>query len=66
MSYKTYESAKLIKITTPSAYGSHLSMVVEDLGEWVVCKDDIGTYRTKRERLDTGFADPYRNTGDRL
>jgi hypothetical protein len=54
-------------ITTPSAYGSHKSMVV-DHGQFnltlepnqVLCKDDIHYYITSFDRLDTNLADPNR------
>lgn len=47
-------------ITTPSPYGSHKSMVIEDLGEMVKCKDDEGEYITYKNRLDNGLADSLR------
>ena len=54
-------------ITTPSAYGSHKSMVVDHsqfdltLSEQdVLCKDETHYYITQRNRLDTGLADPNR------
>ena len=55
-------------ITTPSWFGSHASMVVEDVdatqvtlakGE-VLCKDDAHYYVTYKDRLDSGLADPQR------
>jgi hypothetical protein len=60
--YVNHSSKAVLTITTPSFYGSHKSMVVEDLGETVVCKDDRGTYITLKDRLDNGLADPSRNT----
>lgn len=57
-----HSSKAVLTITTPSFYGSHKSMVVEDLGDTVVCKDDRGTYTTSKDRLDNGLADPSRNT----
>jgi hypothetical protein len=49
-------------ITTPSPYGSHLSMLVRELENGkVVLKDDYGEYTTTRDRLDNGMADPNRN-----
>lgn len=54
-------------ITTPSAYGSHKSMVVDHkafgltLGEKeVLCKDDVHYYITTINRLDDNLADPNR------
>jgi hypothetical protein len=62
---KRHETGRTI--TTPSAYGSHASMVVdhEDYGleleeGMVLCEDDSGFYITKRSRLDDGLADPNR------
>lgn len=59
-------------ITTPSAYGSHKSMVVpeDQLNQFdvvlhdgeVLCKDDTHYYVTLKNRLDTGLADPKRNS----
>tara|TARA_R100000008_G_C3540379_1_gene144432 strand:- start:593 stop:838 length:246 start_codon:yes stop_codon:yes gene_type:complete len=55
-------------ITTPSAYGSHRSMVV-DPSEYhvrqlkdneVLCLDDVGLYITTEDRIDSGLADPHR------
>ncbi len=69
------------EITTPSAYGSHRTMVVDPekyvspkdnrstIGcgpGTVLCKDDKGFYITLEERLDNGCADPKRYSGDRL
>jgi len=52
---------KLTKITTPSRFGSHKSMVVEHLEDGrVVCRDDYGDYTTSVSRLDNGLADPNR------
>jgi|GEM_PF-2669035 len=56
-----------VKITTPSFYGSHSSMVVDPAdfdvvlkdGE-VICQDDKHYYVTLRNRLDNGSADPNR------
>jgi hypothetical protein len=48
----------------PSPCGSHKSMIDEDYNEFnsgdhnfVVCKDDNGSYVTLRQRLDNGLAD---------
>ena len=60
--------------TTPSRFGSHSSMVVDptSIPEWnknmsltlsgdeVLCEDDEHYYITKKNRLDTGLADPSR------
>ena len=60
--------------TTPSRFGSHSSMVVEanEIAQWnkdmnarlekdeVLCEDDDHYYITKKNRLDTGLADPNR------
>lgn len=65
VSKKRHETGRTI--TTPSAYGSHSSMVVDheeygmELDEsTVLCEDDGGFYLTKRSRLDDGLADPNR------
>jgi hypothetical protein len=59
-------SGRGIEITTPSRYGSHSSMVVEELEEGrVVCKDDAGEYTTLKSRLDTGLSDPNRYSTNR-
>lgn len=56
-------------ITTPSAYGSHSSMIVdlESLAknhnvpkDKVVCEDEKGYYVTYRNRIDNGLSDPCR------
>ena len=64
---KTEKNEKCVKVTTPSFYGSHLSMVVpsEDfevnlLENQVICQDDTHCYITTKDRLDTGLADPNR------
>ena len=55
------EASGLITITTPSPYGSHASMVVEELEDGMVrCKDDTHEYVTTKDRLDTGLADANR------
>lgn len=54
------------KITTPSQFGSHKSMVIDPpegltIPEGLVlCKDDVKTYLTEEWRLDCGLADPNR------
>jgi len=74
---KGYETGKVI--TTKSAYGSHVEMVVEPEElepsdelylahlhhSEVVCKDDKGYYITERSRLDNGLADPNRDAARR-
>jgi len=51
----------------PSPYGSHKSMVDEEVTKelnngYVVCKDAGGHYLTRPKNLDTGLADPYRHS----
>jgi len=52
----------------PSLFGSHASMICEDLTNrltdptLVILKDNDGYYMTKKDRLDNGSADPYRWT----
>jgi hypothetical protein len=65
-SYKTHESKSVTKVTTPSHYGSHSSMVVADLGDEVTCKDDRGEYTTLKTSLDNGLSDPKRNAAWRF
>lgn len=62
-----------VKITTPSRFGSHRSMICpreksKDLfvtvpAGKVVCEDDFGLYLTDESRLDDGMADPNRYCG---
>lgn len=56
-------------IDTPSAYGSHSSMVVDIDNEAkghnvpkdkVICKDEKGYYVTYKKRIDNGLSDPCR------
>jgi len=50
-------------ITTKSWFGSHAEMVVEELEDGkVVCEDDRGKYVTFANRLDSGLADPNRQS----
>lgn len=58
-------------ITTKTQFGSDSSMIV-DLTQYkpvsinaddVVCKDDRGFYITKKNRIDSGLADPNRHNG---
>ena len=62
---RRHETGKTV--TTPSWFGSHSSMVVDQTQEnmtlsddEVLCKDDKGYYVTKKNRLDSGLADPNR------
>ena len=58
---KERHEGRAVKITTPSLYGSHQSMVVKELDNGkVVCKDDLGEYTTLTSKLDNGLADPSR------
>jgi len=56
-----------VKIEYPSAYGSHSSMIDEEMTEklkdksLVVLKDERGHYVTERKRLDTKMADANRH-----
>jgi hypothetical protein len=63
-------------VTTKTPYGSDSSMVV-DISQYksilintdeVVCKDDRGFYITKKNRIDSGMADPnrYSNYNSRI
>jgi len=53
-------------VEAPSSFGSHASMIDENLQEavategWVILRDEKGVYNTTRDRLDTGLADPRR------
>lgn len=58
---KKQNEGKSTKITTPSQFGSHKSMVVKELdNQMVICRDDTHEYITYRSRLDSGLADPRR------
>src|SRR6266436_9816163 len=58
------------KVVYPSDFGSHTSMVNEELtgkiaaakqdtvDPWVVLADERGAYATRKSRLDSGMADP--------
>jgi hypothetical protein len=60
------------KIVYPSDFGSHTSMVNEELtgkisaarqdavNPWVILADERGPYATRKSRLDSGMADPNR------
>lgn len=49
---------------TPSPFGSHSSMINSELspatGDVVILTDEYGDYKTTRDRLDSGLADPNR------
>jgi hypothetical protein len=79
MAKKHYKAPKNFAgkyITTPSAFGSHSSMIVEAskygenvlLENQVICKDDEGFYITTKNRIDDGLADPnrYANQSTRI
>ncbi|MFA7219048.1 MAG: hypothetical protein WC119_00790 [Synergistaceae bacterium] len=60
-------------LATPSAYGSHASMIEQDLMDQpilveqpnlVLLKDERGLYLTDRFRLDNKQADPNRHASD--
>ena len=58
--------------TFPSDFGSHTSMINEELNAkivaakqdsvnpWVILADEHGSYVTRKSQLDTGLADPNR------
>lgn len=55
------------KITTPSPYGSHKSMIKRELEDGrLVLEDQLGEYITFKERIDNHLADPARTNGNRL
>ena len=63
------EKTNVRTITTPSAYGSHSSMVVDIDKEAqghnvpkdkVICEDENGYYVTYKNRIDSGLSDPCR------
>ena len=58
---KERHEGRAVKVTTPTVYGSHRSMVVKELDNGkVVCKDYLGEYTTLTSKLDNGLADPSR------
>mgnify|MGYP001361720896 FL=1 len=58
---KARHEGRAVKVTTPTLYGSHRSMVVKELDNGkVVCEDDLGEYTTHTSKLDNGLADPSR------
>ena len=54
------------KYPYPSRFGSHKSMVVKEDGEFVFCEDEFGQYKTLKNRLDNGCADPFRYAEERI
>jgi len=64
--YKQQPTTKKEEKIYPSDFGSHASMVNENLTEklndekLVVCVDKEGPYVTAKKRLDDGLADPNR------
>lgn len=68
---RQHESGTIV--TTKTAYGSDSTMIV-DLSQYksisinadeVVCKDDRGFYITKKNRIDSGIADPNRFSNEK-
>jgi len=66
---KRKERENVRVITTPSAYGSHSSMIVnieeEAKGhnvpkDKIICQDEKGFYVTYKNRIDNGLSDPCR------
>lgn len=61
-------SNKIIEKKFPSRFGSHKSMISEEMTNklndlnFVILEDDNGFYVTERNRLDDGGADTYRWT----
>lgn len=64
---RQHESGTIVTTKTP--YGSDCSMIV-DMSKYkpisinadeVVCKDDRGFYITKKNRINSGLADPNRH-----
>lgn len=65
---RQHESGSIV--TTKTHYGSDSNMIV-DLSQYkpisinadeVVCKDDRGFYITKKNRINSGLADPSRHS----
>ena len=60
------QTTKAEKHPYPSRYGSHITMVNDDMSKelksnlWVVCEDQDGAYATEVSRLDNGLSDSYR------
>ena len=67
---------KIEQYKYPSRFGSHESMIAsapltqEERESWkegeVICEDEFGRYKTRRNRLDDGLADPARYASRRL
>lgn len=65
---------RVTNITTPSPYGSHAIMVVDNPSDHnvnlkdgqILCKDDNGVYITTKNHLNSGLADPNRCASNRL
>lgn len=65
---RQHESGSIV--TTKTHYGSDSTMIV-DLSQYkpisinadeVICKDDRGFYITKKNRINSGLADPSRHS----
>jgi hypothetical protein len=68
---RQHESGSVV--TTKTHYGSDSTMIV-DLSQYkpisintdeVVCKDDRGFYITKKNRINSGLADPNRHSDEK-
>lgn len=68
---RQHESGSIV--TTKTHYGSDSTMIV-DLSQYksisinadeVVCKDDRGFYITKKNRINSGLADPSRHSDEK-
>lgn len=68
---RQHESGSIV--TTKTHYGSDSNMIV-DLSQYksisinadeVVCKDDRGFYITKKNRINSGLADPSRHSDEK-
>lgn len=68
---RQHESGSVV--TTKTHYGSDSTMIV-DLSQYkpisintdeVVCKDDRGFYITKKNRINSGLADPSRHSDEK-
>jgi hypothetical protein len=58
---KPRHEGKLTKITTPTPYGSHSSMIKSQINDTLfLLSDDLGDYETTKDRIDSGMADPNR------
>jgi len=67
MARKFKKSKDEIKIEYPSVYGSHASMIDEEMtaklkdNSLAILKDERGDYVTERKRLDNNMADTNRH-----